>query len=242
LLGKVLRIDVRNATAEKPYEIPADNPFVGEEGSRGEIWCYGLRNPWRISFDRKTGELWCGDVGQDRIEEVDLLVKGGNYGWNVMEGTEQFRKDVEVPKDAIPPVAEYPHQDGVSITGGHVYRGSALPEIEALTVALPPPDPTRSVGDAPSPPALPMRNWPSLAMRVPFSMRLEKAALSLGCLGVVSRGLSWVLELPGAHALGASHVDALAANLLAVLPGAVTYSEASPLMQAVLLLAGGGDR
>ena len=134
LLGKVLRIDVRNATAEKPYEIPADNPFVGEEGSRGEIWCYGLRNPWRISFDRKTGELWCGDVGQDRIEEVDLLVKGGNYGWNVMEGTEQFRKDVEVPKDAIPPVAEYPHQDGVSITGGHVYRGSALPEIEGAFI------------------------------------------------------------------------------------------------------------
>lgn len=134
LLGKVLRIDVRNATAEKPYEIPADNPFVGEAESRGEIWCYGLRNPWRIAFDRKTGDLWCGDVGQDRIEEVDLLVKGGNYGWNVMEGTEQFRKDAEVPANAIAPVAEYPHKDGVSITGGHVYRGKALPEIQGAYV------------------------------------------------------------------------------------------------------------
>jgi glucose/arabinose dehydrogenase len=134
LLGKVLRIDVRNATAEKPYEIPADNPFVGEAESRGEIWCYGLRNPWRIAFDRETGELWCGDVGQDRIEEVDLLVKGGNYGWNVMEGTEQFRKDAEVPANSIAPVAEYPHKDGVSITGGHVYRGKALPEIQGAFI------------------------------------------------------------------------------------------------------------
>ena len=134
LLGKVLRIDVRNATKEKPYEIPADNPFVGEAESRGEIWCYGLRNPWRIAFDRQTGELWCGDVGQDRIEEVDLLVKGGNYGWNVMEGTEVFRKNAEQPANAIAPVAEYPHKDGVSVTGGHVYRGKALPEIQGAYV------------------------------------------------------------------------------------------------------------
>jgi glucose/arabinose dehydrogenase len=129
LLGKVLRIDVRNATPDKPYEIPGDNPFVGVEGARGEIWCYGLRNPWRIAFDRQTGSLWCGDVGQDRLEEVDLLVKGGNYGWNLMEGTEVFRKDAELPADLIPPMAEYPHQDGVSITGGHVYRGTAVPEL-----------------------------------------------------------------------------------------------------------------
>ena len=134
LLGKVLRIDVRNATAEKPYEIPADNPFVGEAEARGEIWCYGLRNPWRIAFDRQTGDLWCGDVGQDRLEEVDLLVKGGNYGWNVMEGSEHFRKNAEVPSDVIAPVAEYPHRDGVSVTGGHVYRGKALPEIQGAYV------------------------------------------------------------------------------------------------------------
>lgn len=134
LLGKVLRIDVQGATAESPYKIPADNPFVDEEGARGEIWCYGLRNPWRIAFDRKTGELWCGDVGQDRIEEVDLLQKGGNYGWSLMEGTEFFRKDVEIPEGLIAPVAEYPHKDGVSVTGGHVYRGKALPEIEGCYV------------------------------------------------------------------------------------------------------------
>ena len=85
LLGKVLRIDVSGATADKPYAIPADNPFVGEEGARGEIWTWGMRNPWRISFDRKTGDLWCGDVGQNAIEEVNRLVKGGNYGWNFME-------------------------------------------------------------------------------------------------------------------------------------------------------------
>lgn len=134
LLGKVLRIDVRGATKEKPYAVPADNPFVAEAGARGEIWCYGLRNPWRIAFDRTTGELWCGDVGQDRIEEVDLLVKGGNYGWNLMEGTEQFTKNAELPKDLIAPVAEYPHSDGVSVTGGHVYRGKAMPQLEGCYV------------------------------------------------------------------------------------------------------------
>ena len=135
LLGKVLRIDVRNATGDKPYAIPADNPFVGEEGARGEVWCYGLRNPWRIAFDRKTGDLWCGDVGQFRIEEVDRLVKGGNYGWNYMEGTEVFRKRAKTrPKDMIPPVAEYGRKDGVSVTGGFVYRGKAIPELDGCYI------------------------------------------------------------------------------------------------------------
>lgn len=129
LLGKVLRLDVRAATAEHPYKIPEDNPFVHEEGARPEIWCYGLRNPWRISFDRDTGELWCGDVGQDRIEEVDHLHKGGNYGWNLMEASEVFgrrKQDLPIPKDLIAPVAEYSHKEGVSITGGYVYRGKAI--------------------------------------------------------------------------------------------------------------------
>jgi glucose/arabinose dehydrogenase len=120
---------VRGATAEKPYAVPADNPFVGEAGARPEIWCYGLRNPWRIAFDRATGDLWCGDVGQDRVEEVDRLVKGGNYGWNLMEGSEVFRRNVELPKDLIAPVAEYGHKDGVSVTGGFVYRGRSIPEL-----------------------------------------------------------------------------------------------------------------
>ena len=137
LLGKVLRIDVRGATAEAPYAIPADNPFVGEEGARGEIWCYGVRNPWRISFDRRTGDLWCGDVGQNRIEEVDRLVRGGNYGWNAFEAGEEFqlRRDKgTLPEGAIAPIAAYPHSEGLSITGGHVYRGSRIPALQGWFV------------------------------------------------------------------------------------------------------------
>jgi glucose/arabinose dehydrogenase len=135
LLGKVLRIDVRGATKEKPYAIPEDNPFVKEEGARGEVWCYGLRNPWRISFDRANGDLWCGDVGQDRIEEVNRLVKGGNYGWNVMEASEVFKKANPMPTNLIAPIAEYRHpSEGLSVTGGYVYRGKAIPEIEGCFV------------------------------------------------------------------------------------------------------------
>jgi len=136
LLGKVLRLDVQKASKAQPYTIPADNPFVGKDGVRGEIWCYGLRNPWRIAFDRKTGELWCGDVGQDKIEEVDRLVKGGNYGWNAFEASEPFRrrKDGPVPDGAIAPIAEYPHPEGLSITGGHVYRGTAIPGLDGWFV------------------------------------------------------------------------------------------------------------
>ncbi|MBZ0152300.1 MAG: PQQ-dependent sugar dehydrogenase [Planctomycetes bacterium] len=132
LLGKVLRLDVRAASKDQPYSIPADNPFVNEAGARGEIWCYGMRNPWRISFDRETGELWCGDVGQNEIEEVDRLVKGGNYGWNVMEGAQPFRlrqPKGEVPADLIAPIASYEHAAGLSVTGGYVYRGKAIPEL-----------------------------------------------------------------------------------------------------------------
>lgn len=138
LLGKVLRIDVRAATEAKPYTIPADNPFVGEDGARGEIWCLGLRNPWRIAFDRATGDLWCGDVGQDRTEEVDRLVKGGNYGWNAMEASEVFAmrrpKGQPLPDGMIAPIAEYPHRDGLSVTGGHVYRGKAIPALAGFFV------------------------------------------------------------------------------------------------------------
>jgi glucose/arabinose dehydrogenase len=133
VLGKVLRIDVRGASKEKPYSIPEDNPFAKDAEARGEIWCWGMRNPWRISFDRETGDLWCGDVGQDRIEEVDRLVKGGNYGWNFMEGNERFkgrRQKGEMPTDLIAPIVTYPHPDGLSITGGHVYRGKTMPPLQ----------------------------------------------------------------------------------------------------------------
>jgi glucose/arabinose dehydrogenase len=128
LLGKVLRIDVRAPTTAdgRAYAIPADNPFLQEAGARGEIWCYGMRNPWRITFDRATGDLWCGDVGQDEIEEVDRLVKGGNYGWSLMEGSAVFKKHLPRPPDLIPPIAEYRHSVGQSVTGGYVYRGKAM--------------------------------------------------------------------------------------------------------------------
>ncbi|MBM4060370.1 MAG: PQQ-dependent sugar dehydrogenase [Planctomycetes bacterium] len=135
LLGKVLRIDVRGASAARPYAIPPDNPFAGREDARGEIWCYGLRNPWRIAFDRATGDLWCGDVGQNRLEEVDRLVRGGNHGWNVFEASERFaRGKGPVPADPIAPVAEYGRAVGLSVTGGHVYRGQRIDGLQGRYV------------------------------------------------------------------------------------------------------------
>ncbi len=128
LLGTILRIDVSEATAEQPYTIPPDNPFV-DGGGRPEIWAYGLRNPWRFSFDRETGELWAGDVGQNRWEEIDLIQKGGNYGWNAMEGNHCFQPSSDCESEAfIPPVWEYPlEDDACSVIGGYVYRGVAIP-------------------------------------------------------------------------------------------------------------------
>ena len=131
LLGKLLRIDPR-AVAGGPYGIPADNPFVGRAGARAEIWAYGLRNPWRFSFDRATGDLWIGDVGQGTIEEVDHLPAGAragpNFGWNTMEASACF----DPPKGCdraglVLPVAEYGHDRGCAITGGYVYRGVGVP-------------------------------------------------------------------------------------------------------------------
>src|SRR5262249_41547711 len=124
LLGKLLRLDVDHEEAGRAYAIPKDNPFRGQSEARPEIWAYGLRNPWRFSFDRLTGDLWLADVGQDRVEEVDLVQRGGNYGWNVFEGFEpfsnQFRKE---GRSFTPPVFAYRRKFGVSITGGYVYRG-----------------------------------------------------------------------------------------------------------------------
>lgn len=124
-LGKILRVDVK----QLPYSIPSDNPFVGKSEVRPEIYAYGFRNPWRISFDKKTGELFAGDVGQDNYEEVNLITKGGNYGWRIREGLhEKFPNDPD-PKNWINPISEYPHSDGLSITGGFVYRGKQIPAI-----------------------------------------------------------------------------------------------------------------
>lgn len=130
LLGSILRIDVG---ATGPYTAPRDNPFVGEPPAEEEIWSYGLRNPWRFSFDRKTGDLWMADVGQGAWEEVDVEPTGGpggaNYGWNAWEGNHQFTTGVTV-EDAVFPVAEYGHDGGhCSVTGGFVYRGSDVPPL-----------------------------------------------------------------------------------------------------------------
>ena len=131
MFGKVLRIDVDRKEDGKNYGIPKDNPFVGTKGALPEIWAYGLRNPWRMSFDRKTGQLWCADVGQNLFEEIDLIVKGGNYGWNRREGLHPFGGRRTGPqKEFIEPIWEYNHDVGKSMTGGTVYRGKQLPELE----------------------------------------------------------------------------------------------------------------
>jgi glucose/arabinose dehydrogenase len=137
LLGKMLRIDPK-ASGSQPYTIPPDNPFVGRTGARGEIWEYGLRNPWRWSFDRQTGDFWIGDVGQNMMEEIDYLGKaaapGANLGWPSYEGSRRNPvKAAEPPPDnAVPPVYDYPTQKGCAVTGGYIYRGSRIPAMQGV--------------------------------------------------------------------------------------------------------------
>ena len=130
LLGSILRIDVNQKEGSRNYAIPADNPFVDRPDARPEIYAYGFRNLWRIGFDRKTGQLWAGDVGQDLWEEVNLVRRGGNYGWKIREGSFPFgNEDFRPVEEPIPPIWEYDHRIGKSITGGFVYRGKRLPEL-----------------------------------------------------------------------------------------------------------------
>jgi glucose/arabinose dehydrogenase len=128
MLGKLLRIDVNSGS---PYGIPATNPFASRTDARKEVWAYGLRNPWRFTFDRATGDLWMGDVGQDKYEEVDFQPadsKGGeNYGWNTMEGLHCYKPQTGCSQAGLVlPVFEYDHGQGCSVTGGYVYRGKAI--------------------------------------------------------------------------------------------------------------------
>ncbi len=135
LLGKILRIDVDRAPLQAPYAVPSDNPFA-QSGGRPEIFATGLRNPWRFSFDRATGDLWAADVGQNDWEEIDLIRLGGNYGWRIMEGTHCFKPRTGCASDGLtPPVAEYPNRHPrCSVTGGYVYRGTVLPAMRGQYV------------------------------------------------------------------------------------------------------------
>ncbi len=141
VLGKILRINPA-ASATAPYTIPRDNPFAGRDGARGEIWAYGLRNPWRFTFDRSSGDLWIGDVGQNKWEEVDFAPsvgasagkpgtnagRGLNFGWNRFEGSHPYTGDP--PPNAVGPIFEYSHDNGeCAVTGGYVYRGTAIPAL-----------------------------------------------------------------------------------------------------------------
>ena len=134
LLGSILRLDVPGPA----YAVPPDNPFVGQTGTQPEIWSYGLRNPWRFSFDRATGDLYIADVGQNEFEEVDVSPagegagRGVNYGWNIMEGSHCLSGGQCNQTGLTLPVLEYDHNQGCSITGGYVYRGSAIPNLQGL--------------------------------------------------------------------------------------------------------------
>ncbi|MEZ6059195.1 MAG: PQQ-dependent sugar dehydrogenase [Planctomycetaceae bacterium] len=146
LLGSILRIDVDHKADGKNYAIPKDNPFIGKQvpagrqgetrPARPEIYAYGLRNVWRMAFDRETGRLWAGDVGQNLWEEINIIEKGGNYGWNTREATHWFHPDGnDVNRtDLIDPIWEYHHDVGKSITGGTVYRGQRVPELSGKYV------------------------------------------------------------------------------------------------------------
>jgi putative heme-binding domain-containing protein len=130
LLSSVLRIDVDREGQGKPYTVPADNPFLKTPGARPEVWAYGFRNPWRMSFDRKTGDLWVGDVGWELWEMVYRVLRGGNYGWSVMEGRQPVRPGAKRgPTPILPPALDFPHTEAASITGGYVYRGKRLKDL-----------------------------------------------------------------------------------------------------------------
>ena len=135
LLSSILRIDIDHAGDGLNYRIPADNPFVGVSGARGEVWAYGLRNPWRMSFDRKTGDLWVGDVGWELWEMLYRVERGGNYGWSVMEGRQSTNPEwTRGPTPILPPTIDHPHTESSSITDGLTYYGSRLKELDGAHI------------------------------------------------------------------------------------------------------------
>ena len=124
LLSSILRIDVDHQDAPLAYRIPADNPFLNIPKARHEVWAYGVRNPWKMSFDRATGRLWCGDVGWELWESIHRVERGGNYGWSAMEASQPVRADTpKAPTPIRPPVVAHSHDEAASITGGCAYHG-----------------------------------------------------------------------------------------------------------------------
>ncbi len=135
LLSAILRIDVDRAEGDRSYRVPEDNPFVSLENARGEIWAYGLRNPWKMSFDRQSGDLWVGDVGWELWELVYRVRKGDNFGWSITEGNQPVHAERQRgPTPIVPPTVEIPHTEGASITGGFVYRGQKFPELQGMYI------------------------------------------------------------------------------------------------------------
>ena len=128
LLSSILRIDVDHEENDKAYRIPKDNPFLKTPKAMPEIWAFGFRNPWKISFDAK-GRLWCGDVGWEQWEMIHLVQRGGNHGWSAMEASQPIKPETQRPEPIIPPVAAHPHTEAASITGGYVYHGNRFPEL-----------------------------------------------------------------------------------------------------------------
>ena len=188
LLGKILRIDPR-ATDGAPYAVPEDNPFAGQPGAAPEVYSYGLRNPWRFSFDRLTGDLGIGDVGQNAQEELDLVARGegsgANFGWSAFEGTDRFNADQEA-LDAVPPVLTYPLGNGnCAVTGGYVVRDQSLPSLFGRYLYA-----DFCVGE--------LRSFPSAPGRpATDDVALGVQVLALSSFGEDNRGQIYVTSLEG---------------------------------------------
>ncbi len=187
LLGKILRIDVDHPSGELPYGIPADNPFISNtEGWREEIYAYGLRNPWKFSFDQQRGWLWAADVGQDRIEEIDIIKSGGNYGWRIMEGSLCYPASANCNQEGlILPVFEYAHPIGNSITGGYAYYGNAVPDLYGAYV----------YGDFGT--GLLFALWPDTDQTVQDNRLLLDTGLPISSFGLDQDGELYVVDFGG---------------------------------------------
>lgn len=187
LLGKILRIDVDNPSGNRPYGIPTDNPFAGNtQGWREEIYAYGLRNPWNFSFDETRGWLWAGDVGQDRIEEIDIIENGKNYGWRIMEGSLCYPPSSSCSQEGLTlPIWEYEHPTGRAVTGGYVYGGKAVPGLSGAYV----------YGDYVT--GLIWALWPNADQTVQSNRLLLESGLNISSFGVDQDNELYVLDLNG---------------------------------------------